>query len=94
MCLRQNCFRARVSPKPWRVGIEQHLRPRPGIWPINPERLPERRRWVDSYEKAAESFASCAFLEALGSGRVHPAATEVQRLHDDLSRSSVALPLA
>ena len=28
MCLRQHCFRARVSSKPWRIGIGQHLRPR------------------------------------------------------------------
>ncbi len=38
MCLRQNCFRARVTAKPWRIGISAHLRPRPGVWPVAPER--------------------------------------------------------
>ena len=28
MCYNQKCFCARVSPKPWRVGIDQHIRPR------------------------------------------------------------------
>ncbi|HET7867922.1 MAG TPA: hypothetical protein VFL86_26250, partial [Burkholderiaceae bacterium] len=27
MCLNQRCFRARVSPKPWRIGIGTHIRP-------------------------------------------------------------------
>jgi hypothetical protein len=94
MCQRQNCFRARVSPKPWRIGIGEHLKPRPGVWPIRPERLPERRRWTEIYERAARSFASCSFVESLGSGRVHPAAADVQRLHDELCQANRPLPLA
>jgi hypothetical protein len=42
MCLNQRCFRARLSAKPWRIGIADHLKPRPGVWPIRPERLPAR----------------------------------------------------
>ncbi len=94
MCLRQHCFRARVSPKPWRIGIPQHMKPRPGVWPVNPERLPERQAWIASYERAAEGYAACQFVAALGSGRVDPAAAEVQRLHDDLSRANRNLPMA
>jgi hypothetical protein len=94
MCLRQRCFRARVSPKPWRIGIEQHLRPRPGVWPVNPERLPERRRWIEAYERVAVAYASCKFLEALGSGRHCAEALAVQRLHDELCQADRALPIA
>ena len=94
MCLRQRCFRARVSPKPWRVGIGGHLKPRPGVWPVNPERLPERQRWIAEYDEASDGFASCKFLEALGSGRVHPADAAVQRVHDELSLANQELPLA
>jgi hypothetical protein len=93
MCLRQHCFRARVSPKPWRIGISDHIRPRT-VWPVDPEKLPQRREWVEKYERAAQEYASCRFLESLGSGKTHPKATEVQRLHDDLCRANVALPLA
>jgi hypothetical protein len=94
MCLRQHCFRARVSPKPWRIGIEQHLRPRPGVWPIQHDRLPERRRWIADYERAAASFASCRYLESLGSPTIHPTAADVQRIHDDLCQAHFRLPLA
>jgi hypothetical protein len=94
MCLRQHCFRARVSPKPWRIGIPQHMKPRPGVWPINPERMADRQAWIEAYERAAEGFASCQLIAALGSGRVDPAAAEVQRLHDELSNANRALPMA
>ena len=42
MCLNQGCFRARVTAKPWRIGIEDRLRPRPGVWPVDAARLPAR----------------------------------------------------
>ncbi|MCF7221216.1 hypothetical protein [Marilutibacter chinensis] len=95
MCRRQHCFRARVSPKPWRIGIGRHLRPRPGVWPVSPERMPERRRWVEDYEQAARGHAACRFVEALGSIRsVDATAERVMVLHDDLCRARQALPIA
>jgi hypothetical protein len=94
MCQRQHCFRARISPKPWRIGIGEHLRPRPGIWPVDPERMPERRRWIETYEQAARHYASCRFLEALGSGKVNPAARDVQPLHDEYSQANRLLEIA
>jgi hypothetical protein len=94
MCQRQRCFRARVSPKPWRVGVGHHMKPRPGVWPINPERMPDRLAWIAEYERAAAGYAACQFVAALGSGRVDPAAAEVQRLHDELCQSNRPLPIA
>ncbi|PPE75723.1 hypothetical protein C3942_02180 [Solimonas fluminis] len=95
MCVNQRCFRARVSPKPWRVGIAAHLRPRPGVWPVNPERLPERERWVQQYEQRAQGYAACRFVEALGQTRVScMQALAVQRLHDEWCRAQRELPLA
>ncbi len=94
MCRNQQCFRARVSPKPWRIGVSQHLRPRPGVWPVAPERLHLRQEWVEKYEAAARDYASCAFVESLGSSAVHPDARRVQELHDELCRANSQLPLA
>ncbi len=94
MCANQHCFRTRVSPKPWRIGIADHLRPRPGVWPVAPERMPLRQRWVEEYERKATGYASCHFVEELGNGTVHPAPAAVQRLHDALSRADSTLPLA
>jgi hypothetical protein len=94
MCSRQHCFRARVSPKPWRIGIGHHLRPRPGVWPVDPAQLPERQRWIEGYERAAKDFASCRFLESLGSGTVDSAVADVQQIHDELCRAGSELPIA
>lgn len=53
MCQRQNCFRARVSPKPWRMGVAQKLGPRPVVWPPRPEAMPFRQKWIANYELRA-----------------------------------------
>ena len=94
MCRNQNCFRARVSPKPWRIGIGSHMRPRPGVWPVDPARLPERTRWIEAYESAAQAYAACRFVEALGSTDTAPATRAVQILHDDLCRAMGPAPIA
>jgi hypothetical protein len=87
MCRNQQCFRARVSPKPWRVGVSEHMRPRPGTWPISPDRSEQRQAWVRVYEAAAATYASCRFVENLGSGTTHAKTEAVCTLHDNLSRA-------
>lgn len=88
MCLRQKCFRARVSPKPWRIGIARHMRPNPGVWPVRPEHMSVRTAWVAEYEKAAENFASCRYLETYGRNiTVNTKAAAVCELHDRLSQA-------
>ena len=94
MCVRQHCFRARVSPKPWRIGISQHMRPRPGTWPINPERMADRIRWVADYERRSAGFAACRYIRTLGHGGTDPGIDAVRMLHDRLSRADSVLPLA
>lgn len=94
MCLNQNCFRARVSPKPWRIGIEKHMRPRPGVWPINPDKLHLRKAWVSEYELKAVGFSSCHFIEELGSQNIDPTAFAVKNIHDDLCKVNSDLPIA
>ncbi|HTL51453.1 MAG TPA: hypothetical protein VL860_02635 [Planctomycetota bacterium] len=94
MCLKQHCFRARVSPKPWRIGIEGHMRPNPGVWPVQPERLPDRNRWIKAYEAKARDFAACRFVKAIGSQTVAAAAEAVRKLHDELAGADTQRPLA
>ncbi|MEJ8851437.1 hypothetical protein [Variovorax rhizosphaerae] len=94
MCQNQGCFRARLTAKPWRIGIAEHLRPRPGVWPVAVERLPMREAWVARYEAVARDHAACRFLEAVGSDRVHPAAQRVQDVHDEMSGAASGLPIA
>ena len=94
MCARQHCFRARVSPKPWRIGVEKHLGPANATWPIKPTRMPQRQRWVEDYERRSRGYASCRFVGEVGDARPDPAAEVVQRLHDAMCGADRELPLA
>ena len=94
MCINQQCFRARLTPKPWRIGIAAHMKPRPGVWPVAPERRPERDRWIANYEAASRGYAACRFLETVGTGAVHIDIETVRRLHDDTSKALQDLPIA
>ncbi len=92
MSQRQDCFRARVSPKPWRIGIADRMRG--GVWPVEEKKVSERRAWIDRYETASRPYSACAFLESLGSGTIHPDIRPVVELHDRLCQSDAQLPIA
>lgn len=93
MCRNQKCFRARVSPKPWRIGVDR-IRPRPGIWPIRDERMNDRRRWVDNYNRKSEGFASCKYETTVGNGRTDRKCESVRAVHDRLSGAERSVPIA
>lgn len=93
MCKNQRCFRARVSPKPWRIGVGR-LAPRPGVWPIKLERMPDREKWVKHYSEKSKKFASCEFVVKIGSNIVDTKAEAVRVLHDEYSKAEMNLPIA
>ena len=94
LCALQQCFRARVSPKYWRM----HYKPRESLpkskWPFPPEHLPRRQRWIEGYDRLARNYASCGFIERLGSSTTHSEAEEVRAVHDQLCQATSGLPLA
>ncbi len=87
MCQNQRCFRARLTAKPWRIGIAGRLKPSPGVWPINPERLPAREAWVRQYEQQAEAYAACRYVETLGDGADDAGLLTLVELHDTEARA-------
>ncbi|MFO0931096.1 MAG: hypothetical protein U1E39_00140 [Planctomycetota bacterium] len=94
MCRLQRCFRARVSPKPWRAGVPEHFRAG-GTWPVrDAAKLAARVAWVRRYEAAARAFASCRYVETIGAGRSDARVEAVRRLHDDLCRATSGLTTA
>jgi len=91
MCRNQNCYRARLTPKPHRVRcgrIDGHY----------PFTTPETQRafadWQRSYQVACANVATCAFLQTLGEARIHPDLTTIVREHDRLTKAESGLPLA
>jgi hypothetical protein len=94
MCRNQNCFRARVSPKPWRVGINSVIKHRYASWRPEYAASPERIDWINAYDATSQSFSSCRFLEEIGTASDDPVAAAVRDLHDKFCRSNLDLPLA
>jgi hypothetical protein len=94
MCFNQNCFRARISPKPWRMGLSRMRPPYSAVWRPEHAELPARRQWVEAYEREARAYASCRHVETLGNAPVDAVAVAVQQLHDAFCRADQDLKLA
>ena len=74
---RQVCFRARLTPKPWRVGCS---RP-PARYPYRVEDLPGQKAWQKAYDRASEPYGVCRLVDARGTAG-HPSIQAVIDLHD------------
>jgi hypothetical protein len=93
MCIKQRCFRARLTGKPWRMAVAGRMGW--GAWPPSTMKTRARRdAWVAAYEQAACGFAACRYLERVGSTSEHPRAAGVRRLHDEACRAHGDLPMA
>ena len=91
LCRVQECFRARLTPKPWRCGVHA-----PGVsypW-ANAAAEARFRQWERGYATAATGFATCRFLRAIGSPDTHPEVRPIIELHDAACRAESDLPLA
>lgn len=94
MCHNQNCFRARVTPKPWRLGMQRLRAPYSAVWQSAHADLPARREWIEAYGRASEGYAACRYIETLGGGAVDASADRVRELHDLMCLAERELPLA
>ncbi len=88
LCRAQKCFRARLTPKPWRIGVD---RP-PFRFPEDPE-VPAYRDWIARYDRAGAPYRVCRLVTTVGSRRDR-GVEEVLRLHDERSRLEASGDLA
>ena len=80
LCKQQTCFRARLTPKPWRIGVD-----RPG------SRFPRKdgkeqvgfERWLKGYQTASSGMTATKLLKSFGVDKVHPHVNKVLKVHDD-----------
>ena len=91
LCKVQNCFRARLTPKPWRCGCL----PNPVRWPREDAgQQSQFETWDASYMAAQDKYASCRLLGTLGADYVRPEVEQVIQVHDRMTRCNEPLPLA
>ena len=86
ICRKQGCFRARLTPKPWRMKMKAYKVRYPGE-----SADIQFDGWLQQYEQASKSFSVCRLIGNVGASH---GASEAVRLHDDLTGASLRLPLA
>jgi hypothetical protein len=95
LCEVQECFRARLTPKPWRMrNVLSDVNP-PARFPFADAATENLyRQWQRRYDEAAPRFSTCELIDTYGSREVHPDLSALLSLHDSLTGIERRLPLA
>jgi hypothetical protein len=86
LCLKQGCYRARLTPKPYRMKMQAYKVRFPGNGDD-----PEFRQWLTNYESESRNFSVCQLVEQLGTNH---SLNDVILLHDEMTGINYRQPLA
>ena len=86
LCRKQNCYRARLTPKPHRIEMKS-LRLSYPYEGGDKNRIDE---WIKEYDSKSQAFSTCRLVKTVGSHFASP----VVRYHDERTRALSKLPLA
>jgi hypothetical protein len=92
LCRAQRSFRARLTPKPWRAGLD-----RTQVRPATTRTEKEEARfqaWLPVYAEVCANHAVCEFLETIGNGATLEDLRPLIAFHDKRTRATSGLPLA
>lgn len=82
LCERQSCYRARLTAKPWRLGMSAA----PACWPVANKLATKHAEWLQSYSAACAGTGACRFLQTIGrSTEVCDEAQPIIKIHDGLA---------
>ena len=87
LCRKQGCYRARLTPKPWRIkatGFPDKTFPRVYPW-RTPEQAAAADAWVRRYEEASTSWRVCEHVGDFGAGVPDRDILAVLAVHDELT---------
>lgn len=91
LCHAQKCFRARLTPKPWRCG----MRKPPSRYPWSDAKAETQyRQWEQQYESVTTQYATCRLVKEFGIDQPHPDVAPILEFHDNLTRTESNLKLA
>lgn len=91
LCKVQECFRARLTPKPWRCGIRALGVRYP--W-RDAEAETEARDWIDAYSRKADRYATCSLIQQFGPPNMDEEIARVVEFHDTITKARSDLELA
>lgn len=87
LCKVQECFRARLSAKPWRCGLT--VPPTKFPW-VTPDHEARFRKWEEQYHATANQYATCELVGCLGTPGVSRDVQPTLETHDRLTMQSGA----
>jgi hypothetical protein len=91
LCQNQQCFRARLTPKPWRCALGKPASRYP--W-SSAQQEANFRAWQSQYDQQIQDYSTCRFLEQAGAGNVASEIQPVIDLHDQFACAQTEKPLA
>ena len=87
LCIKQNCYRARLTPKPYRIKQKKTK-------VIYPDRTEEQQEnllnWIKEYNQKSELFSTCHLVKEFGKINAH----KVIEYHDNIAGVKKRNPLA
>ncbi len=86
LCLKQGCYRARLTPKPFRIKVPTIKVP----FPPTPESMETVDAWEASIQDRAQTFGVCRFIRRFG----HDATPPLVKQHDERTGAHSTRPLA
>lgn len=89
LCSKQQCFRARLTPKPYRIKMPG----RKFTYPVAGDSQDEaaKREWIDTYNARSKDYAVCRYLDTINGS---PAEDEIIAFHDEATSAFSTKPLA
>jgi hypothetical protein len=86
ICRKQACFRARLTPKPYRMNMQAYK-------VQYPREADDRvfQNWLRDYKYQSRNYSSCKLIEKIGSSPFMPDAVKI---HDEITGVNYNLPLA
>ena len=76
---RQQCFRARLTPKPWRCGCDRPPNRYP--WESKPAEQ-KYLQWLREYEEMTKGYSTCQFIESVGAEIFDDSIAALVKIHD------------
>ncbi|USN99800.1 MAG: hypothetical protein H6810_03830 [Phycisphaeraceae bacterium] len=83
LCKGQRCYRARLTPKPWRVGMNDPHLNYEKLTSIDPGMKQRVDAWFESYEQASAGFGVCRLVETFGREPSDEITMRLVREHDE-----------
>ncbi|MBL8179095.1 MAG: hypothetical protein JNK48_30750 [Bryobacterales bacterium] len=91
LCRAQESFRARLTPKPWRCGLE----PPPASYPYADDQAEAGfRAWLRDYQDNSRANAVCRFVRSVGAAAMDAETARLIERHDHETKAHSQLPLA